>query len=158
MQVEILTDFVELLGGDFADARVRPGHDGRLAVQPGLARTFPAEHVVAARDSTYDGTAMTAVRFHGLRENAFKTTKNTDHLTEYRALRNDNVVAAESDALTANNQLIVWRRDAVSGCVGLRTCACAWTKQCGGTSRSPRSTTTAVRSVVAGRFHVYVIR
>lgn len=41
----VITDSVELFGSDFPDARVRAGDDGDLAVQPGLARAFTAEHV-----------------------------------------------------------------------------------------------------------------
>jgi len=39
-----LTDSVEFSGGDLADSRVRTGDDRYLAVQPGLALAFPAEH------------------------------------------------------------------------------------------------------------------
>lgn len=41
----VITDSVELSGGDLPDARVRAGDDGDLAVQPGLTRAFAAEHV-----------------------------------------------------------------------------------------------------------------
>lgn len=39
-----LTDSIEFLRGDFADARVRTRDNRYFAVQPGLARTLAAEH------------------------------------------------------------------------------------------------------------------
>lgn len=43
------TDSVEFFGRDFADARVRTGNDGGLAVQSGGTRAFTAEHFDFAR-------------------------------------------------------------------------------------------------------------